>query len=336
MEALYGESLWDTDHQLYNQLRKVEPMQRALRDTQATLILTGLRSQQTSHRSSLTYCNVEWDATSQTERLKLCPILDWTDAMVSDHFAQHALPYHPLYYFNYKSVGDAHSSEPYDPTVHANERDTRFHGKTQECGLHMSMTSVSGSSSSSTSGSSKENRRSLLQSTKTKATSADSITTKTTYDRRSWYDDYQRKSIIRLQDILHDDKEEEEEEATIPPPSATGFTIYGRPKCRYCKAAKQLITGLTTTSNDTTDTALEAGRDVVHIEVGTDNPDSITKDQLEAALDGRVVNTVPQIMYQQEYIGGYTDLVEWGRAKYSDDDDNKEAFTELLRRIVVE
>ena len=47
-------------------------------------------------------------------------------------------------------------------------------------------------------------------------------------------------------------------------------------------------------------------------------------------------NTVPQIMYQQEYIGGYTDLVEWGRVKYSDDDDNKEAFTELLRRIVVE
>jgi phosphoadenosine phosphosulfate reductase len=56
MEALYGR-LWD-QHDVealnrYDQIRKVEPMQRALNELKATAWLTGLRADQTDHRKSL-------------------------------------------------------------------------------------------------------------------------------------------------------------------------------------------------------------------------------------------------------------------------------------------
>ncbi|PSN10140.1 phosphoadenylyl-sulfate reductase, partial [filamentous cyanobacterium CCT1] len=56
MEALYGR-LWE-HHDVeafnrYDKIRKVEPMQRALNELNATAWLTGLRSDQTDHRKSL-------------------------------------------------------------------------------------------------------------------------------------------------------------------------------------------------------------------------------------------------------------------------------------------
>ncbi len=133
MEALYGR-LWE-QHDVsalnrYDQIRKVEPMQRALKDLGATAWLTGLRADQTDHRRSLNRVGI------QDGRYKLMPILKWTSKQVYQYLVAHDLPYHPLFDKGYVTVGDWHSSRPITATD-ANERDTRFKGLKQECGLHL-------------------------------------------------------------------------------------------------------------------------------------------------------------------------------------------------------
>jgi phosphoadenosine phosphosulfate reductase len=133
MEALYGR-LWE-QHDVaalnrYDQIRKVEPMQRALNELGATAWLTGLRADQTDHRRSLDRVGI------QGGRYKLMPILKWTSKQVYQYLVAHDLPYHPLFDKGYVTVGDWHSSRPITATD-ANERDTRFKGLKQECGLHL-------------------------------------------------------------------------------------------------------------------------------------------------------------------------------------------------------
>lgn len=136
MEALEGR-LWTQDDiealNRYDQLRKVEPMQRALRELKATAWLAGLRGEQTDHRKTLRFVN--W----QSDLYKILPILRWKALDVHEYLQAHDLPYHPLRDKGYATVGDWHSSRPitaYDE----NERDTRFHGIKQECGLHLPQT----------------------------------------------------------------------------------------------------------------------------------------------------------------------------------------------------
>ncbi|PZV04531.1 MAG: phosphoadenosine phosphosulfate reductase [Leptolyngbya sp.] len=133
MEALHGR-LWE-QHDVealnrYDKIRKVEPMQRALGDLNATAWLTGLRSDQTDHRKSLERVG------HQGGRYKLLPILKWTSKDVYDYLVAHDLPYHPLFDKGYVTVGDWHSSRPIT-AADDNERDTRFKGLKQECGLHL-------------------------------------------------------------------------------------------------------------------------------------------------------------------------------------------------------
>ena len=133
MEALYGR-LWD-QHDIealnrYDQIRKVEPMQRALRELGATAWLTGLRSDQTDHRKSLGRVGM------QGGRYKVMPILQWTAKDVYKYLTKFDLPYHPLFDKGYVTVGDWHSSRPIT-AGDSNERDTRFKGLKQECGLHL-------------------------------------------------------------------------------------------------------------------------------------------------------------------------------------------------------
>ncbi|MBE9140126.1 phosphoadenosine phosphosulfate reductase [Nodosilinea sp. LEGE 07088] len=133
MEALHGR-LWDTDSvqalNQYDQIRKVEPMQRALRELGATAWLAGLRSQQTDHRKTL-------DLVGQQHGIhKILPILHWTSKDIYDYLQAHDLPYHPFFDQGYVTVGDWHSSRPLMASD-LDERDTRFHGLKQECGIHI-------------------------------------------------------------------------------------------------------------------------------------------------------------------------------------------------------
>jgi phosphoadenosine phosphosulfate reductase len=133
MEALYGR-LWDQKDveslNLYDQLRKVEPMQRALRELKVTAWLAGLRSSQTDHRKTLDFVNL------QGSIYKVLPILRWSSKQVYDYLQNYDLPYHPLFDEGYVTVGDWHSSRPL-AAEDENERDTRFNGLKQECGIHL-------------------------------------------------------------------------------------------------------------------------------------------------------------------------------------------------------
>ena len=136
MEALHGR-LWDQDNvealNRYDQIRKVEPMQRALKELGAKAWLAGLRANQTSHRQTL------GRIAQQNDMYKLHPILSWHSRDIYQYLTRHDLPYHPFFEQGYVTVGDWHSSRPLTAADN-NERDTRFKGMKQECGLHLPQT----------------------------------------------------------------------------------------------------------------------------------------------------------------------------------------------------
>ncbi|MEM9273554.1 MAG: phosphoadenylyl-sulfate reductase [Cyanobacteria bacterium P01_F01_bin.143] len=136
MEALHGK-LWEQDDvealNRYDYLRKVEPMQRALQELDAKAWLAGLRSQQTKHRQTL------GRVAKQGDIYKIHPILNWHSRDIYKYLTAHDLPYHPYFDLGYVSVGDWHSSRPLTADD-SNERDTRFNGLKQECGLHLPQT----------------------------------------------------------------------------------------------------------------------------------------------------------------------------------------------------
>ncbi len=136
MEALYGK-LWEQNDveafERYDRLRKVEPMQRALAELNATAWLAGLRKAQTQHRQTLD--RIE----KQEDIYKIYPILHWNSRDIYQYLTKHDLPYHPYFDLGYVSVGDWHSSRPLT-AEDENERDTRFNGLKQECGLHLPQT----------------------------------------------------------------------------------------------------------------------------------------------------------------------------------------------------
>jgi len=136
MEALHGK-LWEFNDvkafNQYDQMRKVEPMQRALQELQATAWLAGLRSKQTNFRQSLRWVEPQGDL------YKVFPILNWHSKDIYQYLQAHDLPYHPFFDLGYTTVGDWHSSRPVG-AGDDNDRATRFQGLKEECGLHLPQT----------------------------------------------------------------------------------------------------------------------------------------------------------------------------------------------------
>lgn len=134
MEARHGR-LWESDDladlDLYDRIRKVEPMQRTLQSLGAHGWISGLRAEQTAFREQLPRVQ------RRGQQYRIYPILSWTNKDVYYYMEQHGLPQHPLFAQGYTTVGDAHSSRP--PTAgDEDDRATRFRGLKQECGLHLS------------------------------------------------------------------------------------------------------------------------------------------------------------------------------------------------------
>ncbi|MFK8185736.1 MAG: phosphoadenylyl-sulfate reductase [Phormidesmis sp.] len=136
MEALHGK-LWEEGtveaFNKYDRIRKVEPMQRALNELEATAWLAGLRAKQTDHRKTLDRIGTQGD------RYKLLPILHWNSKDIYQYLKANDLPYHPLWKEGYVTVGDAHSSRPLIDSD-TDGRATRFNGLKQECGIHIPQT----------------------------------------------------------------------------------------------------------------------------------------------------------------------------------------------------
>lgn len=129
-EARHGK-LWEQGIdgiEQYNQLRKVEPMQRALRELGVGTWFSGVRRSQSASRANAPLLQ------KQHERYKLHPIADWTDRDVGQYLKKHALPYHPLWEKGYVSIGDWHTTRPLSDGM--SEEDTRFFGLKRECGIH--------------------------------------------------------------------------------------------------------------------------------------------------------------------------------------------------------
>ena len=76
MESQYGR-LWESDHvedlNLYDKIRKVEPMQRALDELGVRGWVSGLRASQTEFRKRLT------PVKRTGSRFRIYPILEWTN-----------------------------------------------------------------------------------------------------------------------------------------------------------------------------------------------------------------------------------------------------------------
>ena len=130
LEARHGR-LWEQGVEglvAYNRLAKVEPMQRALEELGARAWLAGLRRSQASTREALPVVTV------QDGRLKVHPIVDWSDRDIHRYLEAQHLPYHPLWDQGYVSIGDIHTSRPL--TADLTPEQTRFFGLKRECGLH--------------------------------------------------------------------------------------------------------------------------------------------------------------------------------------------------------
>lgn len=129
-ESRYGQ-LWDqgvTGIEHFNQINKIEPLERALKEMDANCWFAGLRREQSSSRSELPIIRV------QDGRIKIHPIIDWNNKAVYQYLEKHNLPHHPLWEKGYTSVGDVNTSMPNEQGKR--DEDTRYFGLKRECGIH--------------------------------------------------------------------------------------------------------------------------------------------------------------------------------------------------------
>jgi phosphoadenosine phosphosulfate reductase len=123
--ASHGDKLWERDPDACCDLRKVQPLDRALEDVDAWI--AGLRRDQSPSRAGTP--KLTWDAKHAC--WKFNPLADWTDADVWRYIAEHDLPYNPLHDRGYAAIGCTHC------TVPGAGREGRWAGTGKtECGLH--------------------------------------------------------------------------------------------------------------------------------------------------------------------------------------------------------
>ena len=132
MEAMHGK-LWESnkeeDINKYHQIRKIDPLDKALRKNSINCWGSGVRAQQTTNRGKMKYIEYIRDT------LSIRPLLGWSQKDIFYYMQEKNLPQHPLFFQGYSTVGDWHSSSP--ESSKTTGRSTRFGGKKQECGLHI-------------------------------------------------------------------------------------------------------------------------------------------------------------------------------------------------------
>ena len=132
MEAIHGQ-LWKTDKvedlEKYHLIRKITPLENALKDMEVECWASGVRKNQTNNRNSMNCLDLI------RERLALRPLLEWTNKDIYYYMKENNLPQHPLFEKGYTTVGDWHSSSA--DTHKSKGRDTRFGGLKEECGIHL-------------------------------------------------------------------------------------------------------------------------------------------------------------------------------------------------------
>ena len=132
MEATYGK-LWESkrleDINKYHQIRKVDPLDKALTQYSIKCWGSGVRAQQTTNRGKMKFIELIRDT------LSIRPLLGWSQKDIFYYMQEKNLPQHPLFFQGYSTVGDWHSSSAESSDTKG--RSTRFGGVKQECGLHV-------------------------------------------------------------------------------------------------------------------------------------------------------------------------------------------------------
>lgn len=130
LESRYGQ-LWEQNLEginKYNDIMKVKPLAKALKQLGAKTWFSGIRNHQSDSRKDVKIVEQKGKMT------KFHPIIDLTDRDVYQYLKKHNLPYHPLWEKGYVSIGDVHTTQPL--SVVENLQDTRFFGLKRECGIH--------------------------------------------------------------------------------------------------------------------------------------------------------------------------------------------------------
>ncbi|MDO4915727.1 phosphoadenylyl-sulfate reductase [Corynebacterium sp.] len=125
----YGKDLYATDPTLCCHMRKVVPLQETLAGYPAWV--TGLKRVDAPSRAHTPVLEID-----KAGRLKINPIITWTDDDVENYIVEHDLIRHPLTTQGYPSIGCATCTA----RVQAGEdpRSGRWQGKEKtECGLHV-------------------------------------------------------------------------------------------------------------------------------------------------------------------------------------------------------
>ena len=120
-------------------IRKMEPLQRALKDQQAWI--TGLRREQSTNRAQVSQIQV--DIQNRREMSKVNPLVDWTWGDVWHYIGIYQIDYNPLHDQFYPSIGCA----PCTRAISLGEdfRAGRWwweEATAKECGLHLNTSSL--------------------------------------------------------------------------------------------------------------------------------------------------------------------------------------------------
>ena len=116
-------------------VRKVEPLNRALKDLNAWM--TGLRREQAVTRSEVRKIELDRD---HSDIVKINPLVDWSYDDVWNYIRKNSLPYNRLHKQGYPSIGCAPCTRAVKPGEDL--RAGRWwweNPETKECGLHISV-----------------------------------------------------------------------------------------------------------------------------------------------------------------------------------------------------
>jgi phosphoadenosine phosphosulfate reductase len=129
-DAELGARLYQRNPDLCCYLRKVEPLERAMRRYDAWI--TGVRRDETIERRDA--LPVEWDG--RREMVKVNPIVSWQQKQVDDYIAENGILVNPLVYDGYPSIGCSTCTRRVTPGDDPRSGRWAGTGKT-ECGIHL-------------------------------------------------------------------------------------------------------------------------------------------------------------------------------------------------------
>ena len=128
-EVVYGQKLWDSAPDRCCQMRKVDPMRKALANYDGWI--SGIRRSQTTTRANSPV--VAYDAGFDV--IKVCPLVNADDNLIQEYIQKHDLPHNPLQVQGYASIGCWPCTSKVLPGEDSRAGRWRQSQKT-ECGLH--------------------------------------------------------------------------------------------------------------------------------------------------------------------------------------------------------